>query len=174
MLPPGNTLGFKVDMPEALYNRGELYNLSIRQGTLTPEERYKINDHITQTIIMLSYLPLPKELARVPEIAGAQQSEAQIRRDADGQGDDDRRAASPQTPRVRADREVVHGAGDGDGEHHWQQHVGDARRYRAVQQQGTQPLRRVGQRRHEIVQHRDAGFPQPDDDERPCGDCWTG
>ncbi len=71
MLPPGNTLGFKVDMPEALYNRGELYNLSIRQGTLTPEERYKINDHITQTIIMLSYLPLPKELARVPEIAGA-------------------------------------------------------------------------------------------------------
>ena len=107
---------------------------------------------------------------RRPEIAGAQQSEAQIRRDADGQGDDDRRAASPQTPRVRADREVAHGAGDGDGEHHRQQHVGDARRNRAVQQQGTQPLRRVGQRRHEIVQHRDAGFPQPDDDERPRGE----
>ncbi len=71
ILPPDNPWGFKVDMPEALYNRGELYNLSIRHGTLTSEERYKINDHITQTIIMLKRLPLPEELARVPEIAGA-------------------------------------------------------------------------------------------------------
>ncbi len=71
ILPPDNPWGFKLDMPEALYNRGELYNLSISYGTLTPEERYKINDHITQTIIMLMRLPLPKELARVPEIAGA-------------------------------------------------------------------------------------------------------
>ncbi len=70
-LPADNPWGFRVTAPEALYNRGELYNLSIRHGTLTPEERYKINDHITQTIMMLSRMPWSKELAAVPEIAGA-------------------------------------------------------------------------------------------------------
>ncbi len=70
-LPADNPWGFQVTAPEALYNRGELHNLSISHGTLTPEERYKINDHITQTIMMLSRMPLPKELAAVPEIAGA-------------------------------------------------------------------------------------------------------
>ncbi len=69
-LPADNKWGFKLQTPEALYNRGELYNLLITRGTLTKEERYKINDHITQTIIMLEKLPLPKELAQVPEIAG--------------------------------------------------------------------------------------------------------
>ena len=34
------------------------------------EERFKINDHIVQTIVMLESLPFPKHLARVPEIAG--------------------------------------------------------------------------------------------------------
>lgn len=71
MLDLGNPWGFKITPPQALYNRGELYNLSIRQGTLTKEERYKINDHITQTIIMLEAMPLPKHLCNVPEIAGA-------------------------------------------------------------------------------------------------------
>ncbi|WP_310598808.1 HD domain-containing phosphohydrolase [Desulfobulbus sp.] len=70
-LPDDNPWGFRLDVPEALYNRGELYNLSIRRGTLTPEERYKINDHITRTIMMLEDLPLPKHLRKVPEIAGA-------------------------------------------------------------------------------------------------------
>ncbi len=70
-LDPDNPWGIKVHVPEYLYNRGEMYNLSIPRGTLTPEERYKINDHITQTIIMLSRMPLPRELADVPEIAGA-------------------------------------------------------------------------------------------------------
>ncbi len=70
-LPADNPWGFKLDVPEALYNRGELYNLSVRRGTLTEEERYKINDHITRTIMMLEGLPLPKHLRRVPEIAGA-------------------------------------------------------------------------------------------------------
>lgn len=32
--------------------------------------RYKINEHIVQTIVMLSRLPFPKPLRRVPEIAG--------------------------------------------------------------------------------------------------------
>ncbi len=70
-LAPDNPWGFKVTPPRALYNRGELYNLSIRRGTLTEEERYKINDHITRTIVMLEALPLPKHLRGVPEIAGA-------------------------------------------------------------------------------------------------------
>jgi HD-GYP domain-containing protein (c-di-GMP phosphodiesterase class II) len=56
--------------PEHLFNRGELYNLAIRKGTLTDEERFIINDHIVQTILMLKQLPLPDQLKRVPEIAG--------------------------------------------------------------------------------------------------------
>ncbi len=71
ILPADNPWGFTVNPPEALYNRGELYNLRIRSGTLTEEERYKINDHITRTIIMLEAMPLPKHLRNVPEIAGA-------------------------------------------------------------------------------------------------------
>lgn len=65
-----NPWGFQVKTPEYLYNRGELYNLSISRGTLTEEERYKINEHIIQTIIMLNQLPFPANLKQVPEIAG--------------------------------------------------------------------------------------------------------
>ena len=65
-----NPLGFQMDVPEHLYNFGEIYNLCIERGTLTAEERFKINDHIIQTIIMLSSLPWPRHLRRVPEIAG--------------------------------------------------------------------------------------------------------
>jgi len=65
-----NPWGFKLKVPEHLYNRGELYNLSVARGTLTDEERYKINDHIVQTIIMLTKLPFPKHLKSVPELAG--------------------------------------------------------------------------------------------------------
>ncbi|WJG28568.1 HD domain-containing phosphohydrolase [Vibrio furnissii] len=57
--------------PGALqHNRGELYNLSIRRGTLTEEERFIINDHIVQTIVMLQRLPYPEHLKNVPDIAG--------------------------------------------------------------------------------------------------------
>lgn len=52
------------------YNRGELYNLSIERGTLNSEERFIINDHIIQTIMMLKRLPYPEHLKNVPEIAG--------------------------------------------------------------------------------------------------------
>ncbi|NWC95214.1 MULTISPECIES: HD domain-containing phosphohydrolase [unclassified Pseudomonas] len=65
-----NPYGFKVKVPEHLYNRGELYNLCISRGTLTEEERYKINEHIIQTISMLEKLPFPRHLQQVPEIAG--------------------------------------------------------------------------------------------------------
>ena len=61
---------FRVREPEYLYNYGEIYNLSIRRGTLNDEERYKINEHIMQTIIMLRKLPFPRTMANVPEIAG--------------------------------------------------------------------------------------------------------
>ena len=69
-MPEDNPWGFKLDIPECKYNRGELYNLSVSRGTLSAEERYKINDHMTQTIMMLEKLPYPKHLRDVPKIAG--------------------------------------------------------------------------------------------------------
>ena len=69
-IAPNNPWGFRITPPANLYNRGELYNLSIARGTLTAEDRYKINEHIVQTIKMLSSLPFPKHLSRVTEIAG--------------------------------------------------------------------------------------------------------
>ena len=60
-----NPWGFRIQVPPHKRNdRGELYNLCIGRGTLTEEERYKINDHIVQTIMMLSQLPFPKHLQR--------------------------------------------------------------------------------------------------------------
>jgi HD-GYP domain-containing protein (c-di-GMP phosphodiesterase class II) len=69
-LAPDNPWGFVVKPPAHKANLGEVHNLSIRRGTLTEEERYHINDHIVQTIIMLEALPYPKHLRRVPEWAG--------------------------------------------------------------------------------------------------------
>jgi len=72
--PPGQVLdpdfGFQIDVPEHLYNYGEIYNLCIRRGTLTQEERYKINEHMIQGIMMLERMNFPKSLRRVPEYAG--------------------------------------------------------------------------------------------------------
>jgi hypothetical protein len=48
----------------------EVYNLTIRAGTLTAEERQVINHHIVATIKMLESLPWPKHLRNVPEYAG--------------------------------------------------------------------------------------------------------
>jgi hypothetical protein len=70
IMGPDNPFGFKLDTPEHLFNKGEVYNLTIRRGTLTNEDRFKINEHMVQTIIMLEQLPFPKNLARVPEYAG--------------------------------------------------------------------------------------------------------
>jgi HD-GYP domain-containing protein (c-di-GMP phosphodiesterase class II) len=69
-IPADSPWKFKMNTPRYLYNKGELYNLGIRRGTLTEEERYVINDHIVQTILMLGKLPLPDHLCNVPEIAG--------------------------------------------------------------------------------------------------------
>jgi HD-GYP domain-containing protein (c-di-GMP phosphodiesterase class II) len=70
-IPENNPWGFHLDVPEYKYNRGELYNLEIGRGTLTNEERFKINDHIVQTIIMLEKLPYPRHLTEIPAIAGS-------------------------------------------------------------------------------------------------------
>ena len=70
IMPPDNKWGFKMQVPQKKYNLGEVYNLSIGRGTLTDEDRYKINHHIVQTIIMLESLPFPRHLRRVPEYAG--------------------------------------------------------------------------------------------------------
>ena len=69
-IPADNPWGFKLNTPSTLYNRGELHNLLVERGTLSNEERFKIEDHIVQTQIMLSRLPFPKELRQVLEIAG--------------------------------------------------------------------------------------------------------
>lgn len=69
-MPDDNPWGFRLDVPEYQYNRGELYNLEVARGTLSQEERYKINEHVIQTIVMLNKLPYPKHLRQVPEIAG--------------------------------------------------------------------------------------------------------
>ncbi len=48
----------------------ELRNLQIRKGTLTPEEREIIENHVSMSIKILEKLPFPKKLSRVPEYAG--------------------------------------------------------------------------------------------------------
>ena len=48
----------------------EVRNLNIPKGTLLPEEREIINDHIVITLDMLEQLPYPKQLKNVPEYAG--------------------------------------------------------------------------------------------------------
>ena len=55
---------------KSFLSEDEVYNLCISRGTLTPEERKVINDHIVVTIEMLEQLPYPKHLRNVPEFAG--------------------------------------------------------------------------------------------------------
>lgn len=90
-----NPWGFRLPIPELLYDRGELKNLSIRRGTLTEEERFKINEHVIQSIKMLSALPFPPELAQVPEIAGGHHERI------DGQGYPRRLAGDQLSPQAR-------------------------------------------------------------------------
>jgi len=61
---------FRMEVPECQYNRGEVHNLCVSRGTLTAEERFKINEHVIQTIRMLEQLPFPRELRHVPDWAG--------------------------------------------------------------------------------------------------------
>ena len=52
------------------FDEKDVRNLQIPKGTLLPEEREIINDHIVITIDMLEKLPYPKNLRNVPEFAG--------------------------------------------------------------------------------------------------------
>ena len=70
LIPADNPWGFHLEVPQYKFNRGELHNLSTGRGTLTDEERYIINHHIVQTILMLDRLPFPPHLREVSEIAG--------------------------------------------------------------------------------------------------------
>ena len=49
----------------------DLLALSVRRGSLTPDERRQIQDHVVFTQEFLAVLPWPPELASVPAIAGA-------------------------------------------------------------------------------------------------------
>ncbi|WAJ71496.1 HD domain-containing phosphohydrolase [Catenovulum adriaticum] len=62
-------LGIKVKPPKYKYNLGELHNLKVGRGTLTAEDRFKINEHIISTIKMLEQVPFPDELSKVPRYA---------------------------------------------------------------------------------------------------------
>ena len=64
-----DAFGINMIVPEALYNLGELYNLSVPAGTLTKEDRFKINEHMIGTIKILESLPFPAELSKVPRYA---------------------------------------------------------------------------------------------------------
>lgn len=57
--------------PQHLITEEELYNLSIRGGTLTKEERDIISNHAAVTYKMLCQLPFPKSLQNVPDYAAA-------------------------------------------------------------------------------------------------------
>ncbi|MFL1406007.1 HD domain-containing phosphohydrolase [Marinobacter sp. M1N3S26] len=67
---PDNRWGFDMTLPTHSFNLGELHNLSVARGTLTDEERFHINNHIVQTVRLLSGLPLPAGLKQVPRLAG--------------------------------------------------------------------------------------------------------
>lgn len=55
----------------SLLSENEVYNLSIKKGTLTEEERFIINNHVTISYEMLKELPFPKTMKRIPVIAGS-------------------------------------------------------------------------------------------------------
>jgi HD-GYP domain-containing protein (c-di-GMP phosphodiesterase class II)/HAMP domain-containing protein len=56
---------------ESLIAEDELCHLTISLGTLSPEERQTINNHVVSTINMLTKLPYPKKLRNIPKYAGA-------------------------------------------------------------------------------------------------------
>jgi hypothetical protein len=56
---------------QPLLTQEEVHSLTVLRGTLTPDERAVVNNHIAATIAMLQGLPFPKHLKDVPEFAGA-------------------------------------------------------------------------------------------------------
>ena len=66
----GNQRIFLFGKEQNFLSKEEIQNLNIPKGTLLPDEREIINDHIVITIEMLEQLPYPKHLKNVPEFAG--------------------------------------------------------------------------------------------------------
>ena len=58
-----------MDIPEHRYNLGEIYTLPVSRGTLTNEDRFKINEHMMNTIKIVKSLPFREELKNVPRYA---------------------------------------------------------------------------------------------------------
>ena len=54
-----------------ILTKDEAYNLSVRKGTLTDEERQIINDHAAISLEILKKLPFPQKYKDIPEIAGS-------------------------------------------------------------------------------------------------------
>ena len=54
-----------------IIDKNDLYNLSIKKGTLSAEDREVINNHVIVTYNMLKDVPFPKRFANVPKIAGS-------------------------------------------------------------------------------------------------------
>jgi len=55
----------------SLISDSDLLALSVRKGSLTPDERLEIQNHVSHTRDFLAVLPWPPELAGVPRIAAA-------------------------------------------------------------------------------------------------------
>lgn len=75
-----NTAGFLSDEAAQRLNRckeddyideKEFYRLSIKRGTLTPEERKIMEGHVTKTLTVLSAISWPESMKDIPEIAGS-------------------------------------------------------------------------------------------------------
>ncbi len=58
------------DERRPLLSDEEVRNLTVSRGTLTPEERAIVNEHIVSTIRMLEAMNWPKHLRNVPQYAG--------------------------------------------------------------------------------------------------------
>lgn len=54
-----------------IINEDELLNLSVRKGSITETERYKMQDHASVTLKMLEQIPFTKKLQNIPRFAGA-------------------------------------------------------------------------------------------------------
>ena len=59
----------KMQIPKLLYNKGEIYNLSIPAGTITKEEKFKIQEHAIHTLKILKELPWSDKLKYIVEDA---------------------------------------------------------------------------------------------------------
>jgi len=59
----------KMEIPELLYNKGELYNLCIPLGTITKEEKFKIQEHAIHTLKILKELPWSDKLKYIVQDA---------------------------------------------------------------------------------------------------------